>query len=107
MATCEVIWLKKVLLDLKQEPKYATTIYCDNFSTIAITKNRVFHNCTKHIDIKYHFIRDYVAKEEIQIKFCTTNEQLLDIFTKILPKRKFEYLRDMLGITSLSTHGEC
>ena len=95
------------MIDLKQEPKYATTIYCDNLSTIAITENPVFHNRTKHIDIKYHFIRDYVAKGEIQIKFCTTNEQLADIFTKALPKRKFEYLRDMLGITSLSIKGEC
>eukprot|EP00253_Pinus_taeda_P027695 PITA_27695 len=72
-ATCEAIWLKKVLIDLKQEPEYATTIYCDNMSTIAITKNPVFRNPTKHIDIKYHFIRDYVAKGEILIKFCTTN----------------------------------
>lgn len=99
--------MKKVLIDLKQEPKYATSIYCDNLSTISITKNLVFHNCTKHIDIKYHFIRDYVAKREIQIKFCTTSEQLVDILTKALPNGKFEYLRDMLGITSLSIKGEC
>jgi len=43
-----------------------------------------------------------VAKRKIQIKFCTTNEQLVYIFTKTLPKCKFQYLRDMLGITSLS-----
>ena len=67
--TCESIWLKKVLLDIKQEPKYAKIIYCDNLSTIAITKNLVFHNRTKHIDIKYHFIRDYAEKGEIEIKF--------------------------------------
>lgn len=105
--TCEAIWLKKVLIDLKQESKYATTIYCDNLYTIAITKNPVFHNHTKHIDIKYNFIRDYVAKGEIQIKFCITNEQLVDIFTKALPKGKFKYLRDMLGITSLRIKRDC
>ena len=48
-----------------------------------------------------------MAKEEIQIKFCTTNEQLADIFTKALPKGKFEYFRDMLGITSLRIKEEC
>jgi len=46
-------------------------------------------------------------KGEIQMKFCTTNEELAKIFTKALPKGKFEYLRDMLGITSLSIKGEC
>jgi hypothetical protein len=48
-----------------------------------------------------------VAKGEIEIKFCTTNDQLADIFTKALPKGKFQYMRDMLGITSLSIKGEC
>lgn len=81
MTTCEAIWLKKVVLDVKKQQKHAATIYYDNLSTIAITKNLVFHNHTKHLDIKYHFISDYVEKGEIEIEFFTTNDQLADIFT--------------------------
>lgn len=105
--TCEALWVKKVLLDLKQEQNHVTSIYCDNRSTIAITKKPMFHNRTKHIDTKYHFIRDYVAKQDIEIKFCKTNDELADIFTKALPKGKFQYMRDMLGIASLSIKWEC
>jgi hypothetical protein len=92
---------------LKQKQQDATIIYCDNMSTISISKNPVFHSRTKHIDIKYHFIRDRVAKGEFELKFCKTNDQLVDIFTKALPREKFHYMRKMLGITSLSIKGEC
>jgi hypothetical protein len=50
---------------MKQEQKYATIIHCDNMSTISISKNQVFHSHTKHIDIKYHFLRDHVEKENL------------------------------------------
>jgi hypothetical protein len=105
--TSEAIWLKRILTYLKQEQQDATIIYCDNMSTISISKNIMFHSCTKHIDIKYHFIRDHVRKGEFELKFCKTNDQLVDIFTKELPREKFHYMRKMLGITSLSIKGEC
>jgi len=60
-------------------------IYCDNKSTISMAKNPAFHGRTKHIDIRFHFIRELVEKEEIILKFCNTNEQVADIFTKALP----------------------
>ena len=63
--TCEAIWLKRILGDLKEDQKDATIIHWDNMSTIVISKNPVFHSRTKHIDIKYHFIRDQVAKGEM------------------------------------------
>ncbi|XP_039159594.1 uncharacterized protein LOC120289129 [Eucalyptus grandis] len=75
----------------------ATPILCDNKSAIAISKNPVFHRRTKHIDIKYHFIREEQNNEEIELKYCKTEEQVADIFTKALPLAKFETLRKKLG----------
>lgn len=68
-----------------------TTIYCDNKSTIA--KNHVFHKRTKHIDTRYHFIRELASNKEINLQYCKSEEQLADIFTKALAQGQFEILR--------------
>jgi hypothetical protein len=62
-------------MDIKQEQQDATIIYCDNMSTISISKTRVFHSHTKHIDIKYHFLRYCVEKGEFELKFCRIDDQ--------------------------------
>lgn len=82
---CQCISLKRNLLDLDQKQEKATKIYCNNKSTIAMTKNPAFQERTKHIDICLHFIRELVEREEIILKFCNTNEQVADIFTKAMP----------------------
>ena len=66
----------------------------------AITKNPVFHQKTKHIDRRYHFIKDALQEGIIDLVYCPTNEQLADIFTKSLAKDRFCYLRDKLGVKS-------
>eukprot|EP01018_Ginkgo_biloba_P027335 Gb_24906 [translate_table: standard] len=106
LATCQTVWLRRVLVDLKQEQSMATTIYCDNNSTIAMTKNPVFHGRTKHIDIRHHFIRDPVEDGQVELRFCRSSDQLADVFTKALSKENFERLRQMLGVTALSIKGE-
>jgi len=58
----------------------------------------VFHARTKHIEVKHHFIRDYVQKEDINLEFTDTNHQIVDIFTKPLDREKFEYFRSELGL---------
>ncbi|KAM1480911.1 hypothetical protein ACFX2I_028001 [Malus domestica] len=83
------------------EAEYITTpVHCDNTSAIAITKNSVFHQKTKHINRRYHFIKDALKDGIIDLVYCPTNEQLADIFTKPLPKDRFNYLRSMLGVKS-------
>ncbi|WOG82194.1 hypothetical protein DCAR_0101356 [Daucus carota subsp. sativus] len=82
----------------KKQKVEATILFCDNKSAISIAKNPVCHERTKHIAIKYHFIRDAVEEGEIQLQYCTTQEQLADIFTKALPKEKFCYLRERIGV---------
>ncbi|XP_047268890.1 LRR receptor-like serine/threonine-protein kinase EFR [Capsicum annuum] len=61
-AACQAIWLQRLLIDIFYRQKDATKIFCDNKATIAMTKNPSFHSRTKHIDIRYHFIRDLTAK---------------------------------------------
>ena len=85
-------------MDVDQEQKNTTTIYCDNKATIAMTKNPSFHSRTKHIDIRYHYIRSLAANGTVELVFCGTNEQVADIMTKALPEAKHEYFRQKLGV---------
>ena len=73
-------------------------IYCDNQSCIKLTKNPVFHDRTKHIEIKYHFIRDWAQKGAVKLEFVSTDEQVTDILTKSLPRGKHVYFRDKMGV---------
>ena len=78
----------------------ATPLKCDNTSAISITKNPVFHQRTKHIERRYHFIKDALQQGIIDLIYCPTKDQVADIFTKSLPKERFNYLRDKLGVVS-------
>jgi len=91
---CQAVWLRRLLADFNQEQIGATEIFCDNRSTVAMTKNPAFHGRTKHIDIRYHFIRKLVSTEEIVLKNCDTSEQLANIFTKALSHAQREHFRE-------------
>eukprot|EP00253_Pinus_taeda_P034533 PITA_34533 len=78
---CQVVWLRRVLIDLCHEQENGTTIYCDNSSAITLSKNSVFHKRTKHIDTKFHFIHELVNNGEIVLQHCRTENQLADILT--------------------------
>ena len=83
---------------MQQSEEMPTIIYCDNMSTIAMTKNPVFHSRTKHIKLRHHFIRKLVQEEEIQLNFVKTNEQLADVFTKVGTSKKLEEFKKNVGI---------
>ena len=100
-ATCtQVLWMKRQIEDLKVQCQSPIIIKCDNQSAINISKNPVQHSRTKHIDIKYHFLKDQVAQNVVKLEFISTNEQVADIFTKPLPKDVFERLRVLLGVVA-------
>lgn len=74
------------------------TIVFDNTSAISISKNLVMHSKTKHIPIRYHFVREHVLDKTIKLEHIGTKEQVADIFTKPLPKEAFDYLRQKQGV---------
>eukprot|EP00253_Pinus_taeda_P033600 PITA_33600 len=69
LASCEAIWLRKMLFGLFGQPLRPSVIHCDNQSCIKLTENLVFHDRSKHIGIKYHFIRDYVQKGAVKLEY--------------------------------------
>ena len=73
-------------------------VYCDNSSTIDISKNPVQHSKTKHIEIMYHFIRDLVERKIVCLEYIPTERQNVDIFTKSLYRSKFETLHQVIGV---------
>jgi hypothetical protein len=73
-------------------------INCDNNSSVSISKNTVIHSKTKHIPIKYHFLRDRVSQKVVKIVYVDTKEQIADIFTKPFPRSTFENIRQKLGV---------
>ncbi|GJU93847.1 putative ribonuclease H-like domain-containing protein [Tanacetum coccineum] len=87
----QVIWMRTQLLDYGY--KYnKIPMYCDSKSAIAILCNPVQHSRTKHINIRYHFIKEHVEKGTVELYFVRTEYQLADLFTKALPIERFEYL---------------
>lgn len=99
-AACEAVWLRRLLTDFGVELSRPTIIQCDNKSAISITRNPSMHGRSRHIDTRFHFIRDLVSNGEINVVYCHTNEQVADVFTKALPNHKFEFFQHALGVTT-------
>ena len=97
-AAKEAIWIRMFLGDILCPLTKPMVLYCDNQSAIAVAKNDQYHARTKHIDIRYHFIRESISREIIEIRYCPTENMVADIFTKALPVKTFEHLRTLLGV---------
>nr|GEX58291.1 retrovirus-related Pol polyprotein from transposon TNT 1-94 [Tanacetum cinerariifolium] len=97
----QVLWMRTQLMDYGFHFD-KILIYCDSKSAIVISCNPVQHLRTKHIAVRYHFIKEHVEKGTIELYFVKTDYQLADIFTKALPTDRFNYLVRRLGMRSLS-----
>ena len=73
-------------------------IFEDNQSTIAMTKNPQHHGKAKHIDIKFHYVREMVTMNKIELKYCKSDEMIADMWTKGIGKMQFAKLRSMIGM---------
>ncbi|GJT23373.1 hypothetical protein Tco_0893310 [Tanacetum coccineum] len=93
-------WMKSQLSDYDIHYKMVP-IFCDNISAISISNNPVLHSRTKHIDIRYHFIRDHILKRDIELHFIPVEYQLADIFTKPLDETTFTRLKAELGMLNI------
>ncbi|GKV38633.1 hypothetical protein SLEP1_g46522 [Rubroshorea leprosula] len=110
VAAQESTWLMQLMEDLKQPSDYSVKLYCDNQSAIRLAENPVFHARTKHVEVHYHFIREKVRQEEIEMQATKTDEQATDIFTKGLNVGKLEKFRKLLGMmprSKVGAEGEC
>jgi len=96
-ATCELTWLRQLLLQLKIGDIHETKLICDNQATLHIASNLVFHERTKDIGIDSHFVRENVLSGEITTDFVNSSNQLADVFTKSLKGRWIEYICNKLG----------
>ena len=74
-----IVWFKKIFIGMKVEIKYLVVIYCDNTSTINISKNPVMHSKTKYIAIEYYFLRELVQDKEVRLEYVNTKEKIVDI----------------------------
>ena len=97
-ANCEAIWLHKMLVGLFGQRLRPIVIDYDNKSCIKLTKNLLFHDKSKHIEISYHFIHDCVQRGVVKLEYVTTDEQVADILTKSLPQGKHVFFRDKMGV---------
>lgn len=100
-AACQGIWLRNILKEITTEEIGPVVLCIDNRSAIDLAKNPMFHGRSKHINIRYHFIRECVERGEVVLKHVCTGDQRADIMTKGLATIKFERMRNLLGVKSL------
>ncbi|WVZ84035.1 LOW QUALITY PROTEIN: hypothetical protein U9M48_031113, partial [Paspalum notatum var. saurae] len=97
-AACQGVWLRRLLEKITGQTVTAPILGIDNHSAIELAKNPVLHSRSKHIDIKFHFIRDCVEKRQVILEQVGTSQQLADVFTKPLRKNKFEEMKTQVGM---------
>jgi len=94
----EAIWLRGLYTELCGDES-CPTIFCDSQSAICLTKNQMYHERTKHIDVRYHFIRDVVARGDLKVSKISTHDNPADMMTKPVLTNKFELCSDLVGIS--------
>lgn len=100
-AAKEALWLRSLLSQLFATDFEPTTLFSDNQSAIALTKDHQYHARTKHIDIRFHFIRWIVENGSLRLVYCPTNDMVADVLTKALPSPKVKHFAKELGLVSV------
>uniref|UniRef100_I1QIE0 Retrovirus-related Pol polyprotein from transposon TNT 1-94 n=1 Tax=Oryza glaberrima TaxID=4538 RepID=I1QIE0_ORYGL len=93
----ELVWLKGLFAELCGVDS-CINLFCDSQSAICLTKDQMFHERTKHIDIKYHYVRDVVAQGKLKVCKISTHDNPADMMTKFVPVAKFELCSSLVGI---------
>jgi len=105
IASKESLWLHQILLEFGFQQQHPTTLWSDNQSAFQLCKDPVQHQHNKHIELHMHFIRKLIHGHVIEVQYCSTDDQVADIFTKALTEAKFAKLRFTVGIEEVVTKG--
>lgn len=97
----EIIWLRRLLASIGIQQSTPITIFTDSQSAMRLAVNPEFHSRTKHVDVKFHFLREQVVLHTIDIQYLPTQQQIADIMTKALTPDQFRRLRDLLTLTTM------
>ena len=100
-AACQAVWLRRLLGELTGEEAHPPALMVDNQPAIALAKNLVLHDRSKHIDVKFHFLMDCVDRGQIVIEFVETGRQLADVLTKLLGHLRFTKLKKMIDMVKV------
>lgn len=95
-AACQGVWLSRLVSEMLGSTPQPARLLVDNKSAIALSRNPVHHERSKHIDIKYHYIRECIDEGKVKIDHVGTGDQVADILTKALGRNKFMELRQKL-----------
>nr|GEY30884.1 retrovirus-related Pol polyprotein from transposon TNT 1-94 [Tanacetum cinerariifolium] len=99
---CHAIWLRNLLRELKNQQEGPTKIKVDNKPAIELARNPVHHQRSKHIDVRFHFIREHIRNRDMQLTHVMSRDQAVDIFTKALLAELFNLCKQKMGIKDAS-----
>ena len=105
----EVLWIKKLIIEIGFPPQLPSQLQCDNKAIINISENPVQHDITKHVEVDRHFIKEKIEDSSVELPFVRSEDQLANILTKVVTYRTFTRVFNKLSIGDPTTHleGEC
>ena len=106
-SVCEIMWISQLSMEVGIKTSIPANLWCDNQIALHIASNPIFHEQTKHIEIKCHFVREKIQLGLISTGYVKIGEQLGDIFTKALSGDRVSYLCNKLDMIKLQLEGEC
>eukprot|EP00253_Pinus_taeda_P013726 PITA_13726 len=104
-ASKDTLWLLQILSEFGFQQQHPTTLWCDNQSAIQLCKDPIQHQRSKHIELHMHFINKVIHDHVLEVQYYSTDDQVVDIFTKALTEVKFTKLQFMVGVQEFVTKG--
>lgn len=98
--TAEIIWIHVLLRELGITQPGPPNLWCDNIGATYLTANPIFHRRMKHVEVDYHFVRERVASQQLEVRIISSKDQVADIMTKPLPGPAFNKICTNLHLTS-------
>ncbi|CAL9026148.1 unnamed protein product, partial [Prunus brigantina] len=96
----ELSWIAKLFANIGYRLPSLPVLWCDNISAISLSNNPVFHSRTKHFELDFHYIREQVLNQKLNVKYVCSQDEIADIHTKSLSKQHFLFLRSKLSLQS-------